>query len=1172
MPTVIRRAACTLACGLACLLVYPRAPSADPVADGTVDFNRQVRPILTAKCFTCHGPDDKERKADLRLDTRKGALAERGETRTRAIVPGDPLKSELVRRISTSDPEDHMPPPRSGKKLSADEIKTLRRWVEQGAPYAEHWSHVKPDRPEVPRVSNAAWPRNAIDVFILERLEKAGLGPSPEADRYALVRRLSLDLAGLPPTIEEVDAFVNDPAPDAYDRLVTRLLDSGAYGEHWARMWLDLARYADSAGYADDPPREIWGYRDWVIRAFNSNLPFDRFTIEQLAGDLLPDPREDQLVATAFHRNTQTNSEGGTDDEEFRNVAVVDRVNTTMAVWMGTTMACAQCHNHKYDPIRQEDYFRLFAFFNQTEDADKGDESPRIPITVDAERRQRVRLEENIAALEAKLRAPTPELLASQAAWERSFPRELSWATPRPSRAVSRAGAKLETLSDGSVLAAALALENAQQDSLTIELPVETSTLRAVRIDAIPHDSLPGKGPGQGKDGGFEVSRVKAVLAAPGTAHPGARFVRLELPGKGRYLHIAEVQVLSGGENVALRGEAKQINTDYNGPAEHAIDGKTDGNYDAGSTTHTRLEDNPWWEVDLKAAFPIERVIVWNRTDSALQSRLDGFRIQLLGEKREVAWQSEPQKGPPSSVALEPGGERTARFSAAILAGARGGSDAASVLKAGAQDNTQGNAQERGWIGGGGPSSLTLIAPEPVEAPPGSKLAVTIESGSKEEPRTLGRFRVRLTDHAGAAEWARTPPSVVQALLAPASERAGARSSEVTRHFLETVAPELEPVRKDLRAARKELADLKPFTVPILRELAEGQRRKTWIQYRGNFLDRGPEVTPGVPAAFHALKPDAPVDRLALARWLVDENNPLTARVTVNRYWEKIFGIGLVATSEEFGAQGEPPSHPELLDWLATELVGCGWDLKYLLRLLVTSASYRQASRVAPELLERDPENRLVSRGPRFRLPAETIRDEALFASGLLSRKMYGPPVKPPQPSSGLSAAFGSAIDWQTSSGEDRYRRGLYVTWRRSNPYPSLSTFDATNREVCTIRRARTNTPLQALVTLNDPVYVEAAQALARRMAAEGGPAPADRARLGFRLCLARAPADPELTRLVRLHAEARERFAKDLEAARKLATDPLGPLPDGGDAVDLAAWTVVANVLLNLDEMFLCR
>lgn len=734
--------------------------------DGAIDFNRDIRPILSSRCFTCHGPDESHRTGGLRLDLRDDAIgpADSGE---RAIVPGSPEQSELLARVSTDHSFMRMPPTETGPGLTETEIRVLRDWIEQGAPYARHWSYVKPQRPAVPDLDDMLadvdhpdaqrlkdWPHNPIDHFVLEQWLPRSMSPMPEADRYALVRRVTLDLTGLPPALDEVERFVNDAEPDAYERLVDRLLDEPSYGEHWAKLWLDLARYADSAGYADDPPRTIWAYRDWVIRALNDNMPFDQFTIEQLAGDLLPEPSEDQLIATAFHRNTMTNNEGGTDDEEFRNVAVVDRVNTTMAVWMGTTIDCAQCHTHKYDPITQEEYFQLFAVFNQTEDADRRDESPVLPL---AERDQ------------------------------------------------------------------------------------------------------------------------------------------------------------------------------------------------------------------------------------------------------------------------EPG-------------------------------------------------------------------------------------------------------------------------------------------------------DLQPATsVPIMRELPEDQRRRTFVQLGGNFLELGDEVTAGVPSAFHPPPEDQPLNRLGLAHWLIDPQNPLTARVVANRYWEALFGGGIVVTSEEFGSQGDLPTHPELLDWLATELIRSGWDRKAFLRLLVTSATYRQSSQVTEQRLQLDPENQWFSRGPRFRMSAEMVRDQALFVAGLLSPKMYGPPVNPPQPALGLSAAFGSGIDWETSTGQDRYRRGLYTSWRRSNPYPSMVAFDAPSREICTVRRNRTNTPLQALVTLNDPVYIEAAQALARRMTAAES-AEAQRVTYGFRLCLARPPSDQERQKLLDLHGRVRQAFQEDREAAEKLATVPLGSVAEDADVIDLAAWTVVANVLLNLDEMLMKR
>jgi hypothetical protein len=774
-------------------------------ADGP-SFTRDIKSILSNRCVRCHGPDPEGRAGGgdegLRLDTFVGATADLGGHA--AIVPGKPDESALIARITSTDPDVVMPPPDAGERLSEKQGDLLKRWIAAGATYEPHWAYVRPKRPLVPVVKDSAWPKNEIDRFILAKLEAEGLTPQPEADRTALARRLALDLTGLPMAPEEIDTFVADASPDAVEKFVDRLLVHDGYGEHQARQWLDLARYADSAGYADDPPRTIWGWRDWVVRAFDANMPFDEFTIKQIAGDLLPNATLDDTIATAFHRNTLTNNEGGTIDEEFRTVAVIDRVNTTMSTWMGSTMACAQCHDHKYDPLSQKEYFQLYAILNNTADADHKDESPVVGIP-----------------------------------WE----------------------------------------------------PVDT------RRGAI---------------------------------------------------------------------------------------------------------------------------------------------------KREIA---EIEAGIPA-----------------------------------------------------------LSKPAPADRP---------------EP------------------------------------------------------PEFQPARKLIDDLRGKLAATPAMTVPVLAELTGDKRRVTKIQLRGNWQNLGDEVTEGVPGAFHPAPVNAGqgVDRLALAKWLVDPANPLTARVIVNRIWERLFGIGMVSTSEEFGSQGELPSHPELLDWLASELVARNWDLKAIQRLIVTSAAYRQTSKCPPELVARDPENRLVACGPRVRLPAEVIRDQALAASGLLSRKKGGPSVHPPQPDIGLSAAFGGGLDWTTSTGEDRYRRAVYTTWRRSNPYPSMATFDAPSREVCTIRRPRTNTPLQALVTMNDPAYVEAAQALARRMISEGGSTTADRALRGFRLVLARQPVAAEIDRLVRLHDDALADFQESPEDARKMATDPLGPPPVdlAANLGDLAAWTVVANVILNLDEAFMC-
>ena len=796
-----------LAIALACLSAAETLAETPGPAPAAPSFTRDIKGILSNRCLRCHGPDAAARQgggdAGLRLDTFAGATAQHDGRP--AIVPGQLDESELISRITSNDPDVVMPPPDAGEPLSAKQVDLFKRWINAGATYEPHWAYVPPRRPTVPPVKNNAWPRNEIDRFILARLEAEGLAPQPEADRATLARRLALDLTGLPMSPEEIDAFVADQSPDAEEKLVDRLLVHDGYGEHMARQWLDLARYADSAGYADDRPRTIWGWRDWVVGAFDDNMPFDDFTVRQLAGDLLPEATATDQVATGFHRNTLTNSEGGTIDEEFRTVAIVDRVNTTMSTWMGTTIACCQCHDHKYDALSQQEYFGLYAILNNTADADRAGEEPVVTI--------------------------------------------------------------------------------------------------------------------------------------------------------------------------------------------------------------------PWGPIDSR-------------------------RATLEKEVEEI----EARIPPPQKDSTEP--------------------------------------------------------------------------------------------------------------------------------------PEFRPARTIVADLRKKLADEKRATVPVMEELAADKQRVTKLQHRGNWQDLGPEVAAGVPAVFPqpAVAEGARLDRMALARWLVDSRNPLTSRVVVNRIWERLFGIGIVSTSEEFGSQGDFPSHPELLDWLADELVHGKWNTKAIIRLIVTSAAYRQTSRATPDLVAHDPENRLVACGPRIRLSAEVIRDQALSAAGLLSRKKGGPSVNPPQPNMGLNAAFGGTIDWKTSVGEDRYRRAIYTTWRRSNPYPSMATFDAPSREVCTVRRPRTNTPLQALVTLNDPVYVEAAQALARRMVREGGSTAADRTVRGFRLVLSRQPSSAEVERLVKLHDVAMAGFSSDNEAAQKLATDPLGPVPsdlaigtDNGRMADLAAWTVVANVILNLDETFMC-
>lgn len=1130
------------------LAVLTTAAGASAAAE-KIDFNTQIRPLLSNSCAACHGPDAETREAGLRVDTFEGATMDLDGHA--AIVPGAPDKSELIRRITTTDEDDLMPPKGKGRRFKPEEIALIRKWIEQGAEYQGHWSYQKPERPAIPVVKRGDWPKNEIDYFILARLEREGLTPSKEADRWTLARRVAIDLTGLPPTWAEARDFVDDAHPNAYERYVDRQLAKDAFGERWARVWLDLARYADSAGYADDPPRTIWAYRDYVIRSLNENKPFDRFTIEQMAGDLLENPTDDQLIATAFHRNTLTNSEGGTDDEEFRNVAIVDRVNTTMAVWMGTTMACAQCHTHKYDPISQEEYFRMFAILNQSEDTDKKDERPLLEVWTDRQEEDKARWAGQIASLKKTLATETPALAAARAKWLAGLTKEPAWSRLKPLTAKGR-GMDLKVSADGSISAHG---DKPNNDFYTLRFPTEKGTITGLRVEI----------PAEQKEN-FVISQTTALWQPDGSQARTGRYVRIEVPGANKFLQLAEVQAFSGGENVALKGRATHSSQYNDAVAGRAIDGNTDGDYNKRSVSHTAQQKDPWFEIDLGKPLPIDKIVVWNRTDGGkpIMDRLKGYRVKLLDEKRVVVFENTPSGDPGKTKAFAMSGAVTLEFGAAFADYEQSGFPASSVIAPKLD-------KAKGWaIAGqtGKPHQLSLILKNPLAADKGV-LTLRLNQGSKFTKHLVTHLAVSATSDNDISTWARMPADV--RTLVRKDKRSEAEENRLAAYHRE-IAPELAGTRRELAKVEKQLASAKPYTtVPILRELAADKRRETRVQIRGNFKNTAQVVKAGAPEAFHELPADRPADRLALAQWLVHEDNPLTPRVIANRHWEQIFGTGIVETSEEFGSQGELPSHPRLLDWLAVELRDGGWNLKSFIKLLVTSAAYRQSSQVNDALLEADPFNRLLARGPRFRISAEMVRDQALAVSGLLSRKMGGRPAKPPQPQLGLKAAFGSATDWQTSKGEDRYRRGIYTTWRRSSPYPSMATFDAPNREVCTVRRSRTNTPLQALVTLNDPVYVEAAQALARKMF-QAADSPEGRARHGIQNALIREPREDEIERLVKLYETTRAKFAKDPAAAKQMAEEPLGPLPVGMDVVDLAAWTVVGNVLLNLDEVFLKR
>lgn len=976
-----------------------------------------IETILSVHCVECHGRN--VRKGGLRLDD-PPALAQGGDSGP-LFVPGESGKSLLVRKITASDPADRMPP--KGSPLSVEDIARVVAWIDAGAPVRksekmqepevpDHWSFHRPSMPDVPTLNESAKLSNPIDAFVLKRLAEEGLFFSPEADRTTLIRRLSLDLTGLPPTPDEVDAFLSDPRPDAYDRLVDRLLASPHYGERQALHWLDIARYADTNGFEKDRARSIWPYRDWVIRAFNQDLPFDRFVIEQLAGDMLPNATLDQRIATGFHRNTMVNEEGGIDVEEFRYEALVDRANTTATAFLGLTLACAQCHTHKYDPITQREYFQFLAFFDSSDDV-----IIEVPsLEVEKERRQR---EARIEAMTAELsnQFPLDDAVDSEdgltegerrrlslerhfQAWQASIrSKAVPWQVARVVEARSKGHATFVQLPDGSVLVKG---DWPNTDTYELSLRVDRPRLTAIRLEVLPDRSLPGGGPGRGvimEEGDFLLSELSAAAAPWYAPH-----------------ELTPLSIVHASEDYAAEGRS----------AQQALDGKLDTGWSVKGAT--------------------------GRAHAAV-FRVDGS-----------SW---------------PGGE-----------------------------------------------TLLKLKLDQVYV----------------HQHTIGRFRVSVTDAEGEVTASGVPAHIETVLLLEPAERTASQREELLSHYL-NVAPELVTAREPIDALRATMP--KHPTTLVMEEREEP--RVTRIRHRGEFLEPREAVTPDVPAILPPLPETAPRTRLTLARWLVASENPLTARVTVNRMWQQYFGRGLVNTPEDFGLRGEPPTHPELLDWLAVEFMRRGWSVKDLTRLLVTSATYRQSSRVTHELYALDPSNELLGRSNRFRVEAEIIRDILLFTSGLLRARIGGPSVHPPVPQGLLALVYDT--NWTASEGDDLHRRGLYTYWKRTLPYPAASVFDAPARDTVCVRRIRSNTPLQALTMLNDPLTMEAAQALAIRVLREAPKDTASRVKHLYKLTLSRWPDEHELAWVTEFLGR---RFSGFTEAG----ADP-----------EQAVWTLVARAMLNLDE-----
>ena len=999
-----------------------------------VDFIRDIRPILSNTCFKCHGFDDKTRQANLRLDLAEGATA-KTDSGAVAIVPGKSGESEIVRRLTAADASERMPPADSGKSVTPEQIELIKRWIDEGAEFKPHWSFVTPSRPAVPEVEQKQAIRNPIDNFVLARLEKEGLAPSPAADKVTLIRRVTLDLTGLPPTIEEVDAFLADDSPEAYAKVVDRLLKSPRYGEHMARYWLDAARYGDTHGLHFDNERSLWPYRDWVIDAFNDNKPFDQFTIEQLAGDLLPDATVDQKIATGFTRCNVSTSEGGSIDEEVLVRYGIDRVETTSTVFLGLTLGCAVCHNHKFDPVTQKEFYQLFAFFSGiNEAAMDGNQIAPPPI----------------------MKLPTPELTAKQ--------QQLDAEIAKVNQTIAEELAKI---------------------SYTDPNPYAKS------VEATEFVWLDDAPPAGAKLEGD--SEWKFVTKAEGPVLSGEKASTRKAPGLSQHFFTGANPGLAIGEGDKLFAYV------YLDPA------------DPPKTIMLQFNDGSWEH----RCFWGEDLIAWGAPNSPAH----------------VAMGPLPKAG--EWVRLEV--------------------EAAKVgLNSGASLNGWAFTQHGGTVYWDKAGSVTKT-PQPGQS---------FESLAQWE--AVEKSLAKPT----------APPPVVEAIKVEADKRSDAQKKLIRDHFLENVYAKtritFEPLHKqraDLTKQRTDLENAIPTTM-VTAEMATP--RDTFLLIRGQYDQKGEKVAPGVPAILPPLPAGAPANRLGFAKWLVDPSHPLTARVTVNRFWQQFFGVGIVKTAEDFGSQGELPSHPELLDWLATEFIASGWNVRELQRLIVTSATYRQASRVTPEMAERDPENRLLARGPRFRLDGEVIRDSALFTAGLLVERPGGRGVRPYQPDGIWEAvAFlgSNTQNYKRDEGDALFRRSLYTFWKRTAPPPAFMTFDAPSREACVVRRARTNTPLQALLLMNDTQYVEAARNLGQKMMTSGGASAGERLSFGFRVATARQPTPEEAAVLAKLLAAHLADYQADRGAAEKLVSIGVSPRNMALDVSELAAYTMVANLILNLDE-----
>ncbi len=1005
------------------------AGAAEAALPDVVEFNRDVRPILSENCFACHGPDANKRQAEMRLDTAAGLFG--ADSKTKPVVAREVGASELIKRIISADPEQLMPPVDSGKKLSPRDIAILKKWVEQGASWQGHWSYLKPVRAAVPSATDAAFARNDIDRFVLAKLNAAGLKPSREADRITLIRRLSFDLRGLPPSWEEVQEFVQDQRTDAYELLVERLLASPHHGERMALYWLDLVRFADTAGYHSDNPRDIVPYRDYVIRAFNDNQPFDKFTIEQLAGDLLPSPTVSQKVASGYNRLLQTTEEGGSQAKEYIAKYAADRVRNVSSVWLGATMGCAECHDHKFDPITQRDFYAMAAFFADVQEVAVGRREPGMPVPTADDERELARQDQVTADRRAVLDRDVATLLASTESWEQELLKELNWSVLTPVETNVLGESQLKRLDDGSLKSTGTSAAT-ETYVITFEAAskeADSAKWNGLRLEVLADDELPEKGPGLAPNGNFVLTEFKVA------------------------------RIGADGKPVAVK-------------VTHAVADHSQSGHDIGTAIDGK--DNTGWAL-----------------------------LPQIGQSHEAVF---------------------------ALQQPVGGGDA------------------------GKPNAAS------------SRFVVTLEFKSQFAQHGIGRLRLsgtsveRPTSHI-------VPVAVREVLAKARDQRSDAERQQLTA-YLRDQSARFHPQREAVQVAQA-ARDAFVKKLPASLITVSAAPRMVRMLPRGNWLDEsGAEVLPAIPAVFGKVETgDKRATRLELANWMVSADNPLPARVFVNRTWRLFFGNGLSKSLEDAGSQGEWPTHPELLDWLAVEFRESGWNMRHLIRLMVTSGTYRQNSLLTKDARAADPFNRMLSAQNRMRLEAEFIRDNALSISGLLSPRVGGESDKPYQPDGYWEFLNFPRRTWEHDKGEQQYRRGMYTFWQRSFLHPSLLAFDAPSREECTADRPRSNTPQQALTLLNDPSYVEAARVFATHIMKEGGDTDESRLTWAFRRAVSRAPKTEELAILQKLLAKHREEFRANPAHADQLDRTGEAPLPDGLNKPDLAAWTSIARTILNLHE-----